>query len=297
MKLDAALTAGKIWNTEYQDWAGWVKQGCEHAQHVASDGRGKWDNNDGRTPSWPQGDPRWDIGYAFQPNQAASLLRRLKKLSPADIIPPIKNYMDVLEEIAGVWVYLQQFKSIIVKGRKPNPNAVEPDLSNTGHCPICGKLQKLGAGNKMVDHGFTISNGAHYFGYREGHCFGFKYPPYELSSEGCTAFITYLEEIKVNVNKRLTKLKSGSIQTLTIKIRVRKEFGRYEDEDKEVVKGTPEFDRALEGAIQRAEGEVSSLQHDIDYQTEKVKVWQLAPLPHGGPKTSGFTAKLLNKKK
>lgn len=292
-KLDAALTAGQIWNTEYQDWTYWIKQACEHAQHVASDGVSKWDN--GNTPTWPEGDPRWDIGYAFQPNQAAPLLKRLKKLPAAAIVPGIQNYMDVLAEIAGVWTFLQQFKAIIVKGRKPNPNHVEPDVTNTGSCSICGKLQKLSAKQGMVDHGFQISNGVHYYGQRVGHCFGVGYKPYELSNEGNIAFIQYLETGLKNIEARLVELNAGTVESLPYTVRTRKGFGEYNDEHRTAVKGTPEYDRELKIAIQKGEQHRDTLKSDIKFQTEYAKNWTLKPLPHGGPKTSGFEAKMLIK--
>lgn len=290
-KLDAALAAGQIWNTEYQDWTYWVKAACEHAQHVASDGVRSVDDR------YPDNDPRWDIGYAFQPNQAGGLLKRLSKLKPELITPQIRGYMDVLAEIAGVWAYLQQFKAIIVKGRKPNPNRVEPDVTNTGNCSICEKLQKLSKGQGMVDHGFAISNGVHYYGQRVGHCFGVGYKPFELSNEGNLAFIVYLKENLVTAEECLAALKSGSVTEIPYVVRVRKGFGEYTNESRKAVKGTPEYDKELETAIVRTEQHVSQLNSDIKVQTAKAQKWTLQPLPHGGPKTSGFDAKLLTKQK
>src|SRR5271154_2741061 len=141
------LQAGKIWNQEFQDAKSRIASGCEHAQHISSDGA----RTRGSHRSF--GDCRDNIGYAFSMNQAAKMSRELKKLgkrTPDVITDGIANYIATLDQIDAIWKWLQSVKPIIVKGRKPNENKTEAqiviELKNTGICAICNHRQKLSEG-------------------------------------------------------------------------------------------------------------------------------------------------------
>src|SRR5271157_416783 len=163
--IQAGIEAGKIYNQEFQDAKSYVSGGCEHAQHISSDGaRGRGQRF---------GDCRDNIGYAFGMNQAAKMSRELKKLGkrfPELFTTGIENYVVTLDQIDAIWKWLQSVKPIIVKGRKPNENKTEAqiaaELSNTGVCAICNHRQKLNEG-RLVMHGYEMSEYNH-SGYRVG---------------------------------------------------------------------------------------------------------------------------------
>src|SRR5271154_287463 len=128
----AGIQAGKIWNQEFQLAKGRIASGCEHAQHISSDGARKRGER--------HFDCRDQIGYAFGMNQAAKMSRELKKLGkrePEILTAGIAAYIETLDQIDSVWKWLQSVKSIIVKGRKPSvtktPEQVELEMENTGH--------------------------------------------------------------------------------------------------------------------------------------------------------------------
>lgn len=151
-------------------------------------------------------------------------------------------------------------------------------MSNTGHCGICGKQQKLTKQQKMVDHGFQISDGVHYFGYRAGHCFGVGYAPYQLSKEANIEFKKYLQEYLAKTQKNLTELKSGNVTSVQASKQVRSGFS-YKTEYVTINKGEPGFEQELQTLVMRAEQQESTIKSDIKVNDSKIAKWSLQPLP------------------
>ncbi len=81
---------------------------------------------------------------------------------------------------------------------------------NVGSCPICDRLQKLEkkrtrSGHPvMVHHGYKRPG----TGYIYGDCFGVGYPPYELSAEGCEAYLVQLAEWIKRQKERVANIKA-----------------------------------------------------------------------------------------
>jgi hypothetical protein len=132
----------------------------------------------------------------------------------------------------------------------------------------------------MVDHGFNISDGIHYFGQRVGHCFGIKYPPYELSADGCVAFKKHLLPQLKRTKDELKHLQSGNVETVHEIVRKR-EGGRYTDVTLTYKKGENGFDRVLQNYVYRAEQQLDHLKSDIDVMNRKIKDWVAKPLEYG----------------
>lgn len=271
--LESAVAAQKIWNTEFEDAKYWIAKAIEHAQDVMAEGTDARSNHF----SYTSGDARKDIGSAYSMNQAAPLNRRLKKLPKEDVTPSIQAYIETLDEITSVWELIKSVKPFIVKGRKPNPNAVpvEIDRKNTGTCAICMKNTKLDGADKLVHHGFTISNGVHYFGHREGSCFGVEYLPYEFSPEGNRAYRKVLKGMLENYEQALKNLQA-SPDTLLDLVR---EGAHY----KEVTfhKGTPQYDKKLVERIREVENQIENCTESINWQQKMIDSWTLKALPYG----------------
>jgi hypothetical protein len=261
-QLEACLQAGKVWNQEFQDYKSNISRACEHAQHIASDAC------DRRTH---HNDARDEIGYAYGMNQAAKLSRNLKKLPADKITPAIQTYIDTLDQITGLWNYLAQFKPLIVKGRKPAENPKEVDESNMGTCTCCGKLQKLDGRQALVHHGYRISDGRGYFGFRAGSCFGVGYKPYEFSCEGNKALVKHLNEQLAHSKEYLGALNDGPVAMTE---QVRKETKTYNQ-------GTPDYVRVLKRAINEMESKIELIQGEIKRQQALIKAWKLVPLRDG----------------
>src|SRR5580658_2825526 len=145
--LDAAKTAGVIWNQEFQDAKSYISSGCEHAQHISA-GKARTEKEQILYKILPSSDPRHDIGYAFGMNQAAKLARRLKKLPADQKTAGLVTYIETLDQINELFQFLKSFKPIIKKGRKPNVTnktaaQIAEEIANTGICTICQNRQKL----------------------------------------------------------------------------------------------------------------------------------------------------------
>jgi hypothetical protein len=281
--LDAAKTAGEIYNQEFQDAKSYISSGCEHAQHIAA-GKARTEKEQILYKILPSSDPRHDIGYAFGMNQAAKLARRLRKLDLADISFELMDYIVTLEQINEWFQFLKSFKPIIKKGRKPNQNKTEAQIAaenfNTGVCAICGHRQKLEHGAEvMVMHGYQMSEYNH-AGYRVGKCFGVGYKPYELSNEANVAFAPVLESHRVAIKKAiatLPKLTTVDINShkweggkrVPVTVTYTKEANPYE------------FKQEITNRESRLEWELETVDRDIEVNTAMIQNWKLQPLKYG----------------
>ena len=271
--IEEGLAEGKIYNQEFIAAKDWIARGCEHAQHISSDGA-----REESFRNLPGGDVRHDIGYAFQMNQAAKASRNLKKLSPEDFTPGIAEYVATLDQIDGLWKWLQSVKPIIVKGRKPNPNPKPVDTTNMGTCAICEEAHKLerSASRHVVHHGYTISDGyGHYFGHRAGKCPGTGFPPYELSNAANKAYKKFLEGELKNAESYLADLKESKPDTLSV---LEHKRGLSNPVRTDYPRGTAQYERERERRVSETEGEIRWLKDAIPYQQVRIDTWRLQPL-------------------
>ncbi len=137
-----------------------------------------------------------------------------------------------------------------------------------GHCPICGKLQKIkkaGNGYKMVHHGYQRPG----HGYIVGDCFGVGHSPYELSNEGNVAYKPALERYLKQQESQLEQLESGKVTSLK--------------QGKETVSvGDRGWDAALKGAIASTKNYIRYINEDIKTNDQKIEKWEERPLPKTG---------------
>lgn len=268
--LEQALAAGVIYNTEYKDAYSYLSRASEEAfDQATAPFRGERDD-------WEQNDPRWYTVYHPAFANAGSAAKKLLKFRGTN--PRVDALLPALEEAGKLVELTKKLKPLIQKGRKPNPNRVEPDLTNTATCAICQNRQKLSKNKTMVDHGFKISDGLHYYGARVGHCFGYNYQPYELSNEANKKFKGYLEGELARTREHLSVLKSGEVVELHILVRVREGFS-HRDEPKTLHKGELGFDRELERRVAAAENQIYYLESDIKGQEQLIQDWK--PNPQG----------------
>jgi len=268
--MEQALTAGVIYNTEYKDAYGYMSRAVEEAlEQSTAPFRGD--------VTWEQNDPRWYTIYRPGFANVGGALKKLLKFKGKGE-PSVDAIIPVLEESLRLLELTKKLRPLIKKGRKPNPNYVPPDLTNTATCAICQNRQKLSKDKTMVDHGFKISDGLHYYGARVGHCFGVNYQPYELSSEANKKFLVYLQGELTRSKEHLSVLKSGTVEELHILVRVREGFS-HRDEPKTLHKGEPGFDRELERRVYSAGQQIYYLESDIKGQEQLIQDWK--PNPQG----------------
>lgn len=276
--VEAGLQAGKIWNQEFLAAKSYIADGCEHAQHIASDYA--------RIGRRSYGDCRDKIGSAYSMNQAAKMSRELKKLAkriPAVLTPSTAEYILTLDQIDAVWKWLQSVKPIIVKGRKPAENPKPEDITNTGHCAICEerfKLERHGSihgARPMVHHGFRISDRmGHYYGHRSGKCFGYGYQPYELSNKANIAYKYFLEQELKDAEEHLVSLKTSFFDTLSVQ---EYQKGIAFPVSVSYARGTKQYEDERQHRIWQTESEIRWLNEQIPYQQKRIENWLLQVLP------------------
>lgn len=276
--IEQGLADQKIWNTEYQLAKDRLSASAEHVMDAASEPwreahRGVW-------PQWDDKDPRWAVVYHPQFLNVPGAVKKLLKYKDMDA--DFSHFYEVLVEVAKVAELVKSVKPYIVKGRKPPEHPREIDLTNTGLCSVCGKRHKLDRVDKIVDHGFQISDGVHYFGYRVGHCFGVGYPPFEISVEGTKAYLVYLKDGLVRMKEALERLKTGALTEVTVMVTQRVE-GVRKEVPVTYPKGTREYAREIENRIWQHESQIRFLESDIEIQTERIAEWKPQPLKYGGP--------------
>ena len=265
--LEGAICKGHIYNVVFNNTKSSIGRRVENALGKA------WEESReafSRPPYQYHNDISMFCGF----NQAAGRIKRLSKLPR---IPALDNYIGLLKEIVIIWNTFVELKPLIIKGRRPPENPTELDLTNTGHCGVCGRLQKL-KDHKLVHHGFKISAGrGWYFGYRAGSCFAVGYEPYELSCAANIAYLVKLGEWLKSAEEAYVYLNSGTVEE-----RSRLEYAtKWTATPVVYKKGTPEFDSILAGDISQTAREISTLHFEIDMHTAKVDTWKLQPLPYG----------------
>jgi hypothetical protein len=216
-----------------------------------------------------------EFSLSCQMNQAAGRIKRLEKFMDFKDVP---HYVEVLKEVVLLHEACQAAKPFIKKGRKPAENSVPFDFTNTGQCAICGKIQKMTGNKKMVHHGFEISGGTgHYYGFRAGSCFGVGYEPRELSCTANLAYIPVLEKNLADAEVAVARLRNNEPE-MHVAIKQRREGFRMVDYKVEYPRGTPEYARLNESAINQVQFEIRGLEQAIMPQKHNVSIWERKPL-------------------
>jgi hypothetical protein len=200
--LEGAICKGHIYNVVFNDTKFSIGR---HVERVL----GKAWEESREAFSRPPYQYHNDISMFCGFNQAAGRIKRLSKLPR---IPALDRYIGLLKEIVVIWNTFVELKPLVIKGRRPPENPTDVDLTNTGHCGVCGRLQKL-KDHKLVHHGFKISDGrGWYFGYRAGSCFAVGYEPYELSCAANIAYLVKLGEWLKSAEEAYVYLNSGTVE-------------------------------------------------------------------------------------
>jgi hypothetical protein len=269
-KLNDAIAAGTIWNTDYTE----VKDGltrafdgdCEQIKKVllnSGDGSGT------RTANKQY--PGIEVLYWMLPfglHQATKMFRDFPKMKSA-IPAEVKASMD---ELIAFWspihtALYKTAKPMIVKGRKPSETANEDarTLENTGTCPVCNGNFKREANGTMVKHGYKVEG-------REFHgsCFGVGFQPFEVEPTGAVKYLGALGGALVREEASLVSLQTNPPATVRDRTRMGSPV---------VAKGEPRYDWAISNMIRERESMIRQIRSDIAYYGERIENWAPATLP------------------
>lgn len=290
--LEDGLAARHIWNVDYVTSKDTLSRTAEDAERSAYDSIRDFYYPCGGSElykTWANNDPRHSMGLVQFLN-APGLVKKLKTVKNA---PELEPYIAMLSDIAQLAELCKSVKPLIEKGRKPNPNPKEVDVTNTGICPVCMKRQKLTFSSEMVAHGYTVPQG---YGGRNGMCIGHGYKAWELSPEGAIAFRDGMVNFLADLKRTLKNLEEGNYPELEEKVMVRTGFGKSEPEIRKYAKGSEDYERVRKSSIFSTESNIRYVTSDIEQVSARVKNWKAQPLKYGGAETQKrWESKMLQK--
>lgn len=275
--LNDALEAQFIWNVDYESVKYWLTRGGE-------DGLSELRKQIGYGDAFPKQIDLYDqMDFtSCYPHEANSRLKKLGKYR-GQVNQSVDTFLDALVELAEIGAKMKTVKGFIKKGRKPAENPVQPDLTHTGHCAICGKLHKLTKGKKLVNHGYERPGD----GWLHGECFGVGYAPYELSHEANDAFAVMLTNALTKKETYLGVLLHHEVNKFYKSVSERVQVdGRWKHVDRLVLvkRGEEGFDDLELNAIDNVEADINGIKENIGWNNSKIAAWVLKPLPYGEAK-------------
>lgn len=131
-------------------------------------------------------------------------------------------------------------------------------LDNTGTCPACFVNVKLTQG-KIMRHGWTATGGGSYGAgaWHSGYCFGWRWPPFEVSPEG-TKFA--LGQAKARQDMLLVQLEDPNLVV-------------YSPRGRLIAPDSPNHAAALVARRSRIKKEIASTEESMDFYKKKISSW------------------------
>lgn len=158
---------------------------------------------------------------------------------------------------------------------------------NQGTCAVCMRRQIVWDG-AMVLHGYQRPG----CGWITGDCFGTRRPAWELDPEAAVEFVGMLRGHVARLALRLTALRAGTVDTLSKRVEVLDERGRYVlDDDRrrtwknvDVARGEPEFAKLEAYEIGNTERDHAAAEAEVRALDKRIAAWKPAPLlPYDAP--------------
>jgi hypothetical protein len=266
--LDAAITAGEIYNVSFNEWKTYGGSRMLEADIDAIREEftyaGKWES---------RMDDEMAIIDALNYNITQFPSKKLEKALETVMNHSCENpVMLAVDELVDKWEVVgdkfRTLKGMIVKGRKPSTTPrVTPvrTLDNTGTCPVCGANVKM-SGGKIVSHGFTIK-----YGWQEGNCFGVGYDPIEVSDEGVVAYRAMI--LDMVQDRVMSKIK---LITNRLVIIICNDHGEVVISHRD---GEDGYQRILDLRCMNIDSDIRHMNRDIAMRDKMIKVWKAQPLP------------------
>lgn len=194
--------------------------------------------------------------------QSREAIPTRKDLRPYELLPWLKAETSYLADVSA---------KLGLEVHKP---AAPRTRDHTGSCPAClgnFKIVERPGSTKpvMVLHGYERPG----YGFAIGKCFGVKYPPLELSTEGTVHYVEYLKRNRAQTEDYLRRLRSGEV------VELRDVLGRARvkaDLDERTWTGV------MDNVLRHEEHVVAMLTQDIARLTKIVDTWAERPLPKEG---------------
>jgi hypothetical protein len=265
--LFAAAAAGSIYNQELKN----LKLTLDYAAAAA------WNTVVG--PFWHGKGGNLDVD--FNTNEALNDLHRSvtgihsvresiaasKKLAKAKVSHPMVDAMNKVAAAAlPVALVIEDLKTKVVMGRKPNPEAQArkaaslDSMMNRATCACCFRGQAVLPNGKIHDHGYSLPDRA----WKTGSCYGRGFRPLEVSNEGLHFMVGMLTQSETAQVADLAKVKAAKKLTET-------DFHRKEHV---YTPEMPEWARKHAAAVAEAERALEMTRRDLVEFKKHVAEWK-----------------------
>jgi hypothetical protein len=287
--LHAVLTAyadGEIYNTVFKDakeTLGWC---IDESFKAKTRLFGSWKED---SPYLAQreanNDFSWHLGFVSNLHNTISLANKLAKLKPTTTISKHNgtkasevspDYIQVAQEFADATqplaLLFKELKPMIVKGRKPNPEAIarkaaelaKKDMKTCGCC--FRTIARLQTGLRHIaDHGFTLPYQGQGWG-RQGGCPGSRFAPLEMSNDGLVYMVEGLTDQAACI--KTAQEAAPEKKSFTVK---KNYWGK---ETVEVTPDDPSFPRLLSEYVRGLEKDLEFTKTELVRYTQLLAEWK-----------------------
>ena len=197
----------------------------------------------------------------YSTHDLLNLDKKIQKISSENKTDYVKEVKALCSEFKPVSEKVKLVKDYVVKGRivKEKTQSEINKEKKKRTCPCCfGKFANIK--DKMVHHGYKRPG----HGYQTESCFGFSFPPFELSNLGTVRLVEFLTDLLKKREERLPVLKEESEITVfnskTLKLNTLK-------------KGDDWFEIEHDREIRIIESEIIAIKRDLVFLAEKLKNW------------------------
>lgn len=255
--FDQALSAGSIRNKDYadiKDTLGRIVERC-------------WSDNvrepffySGKYETLPQEirEFDWKIGLVSNLHAIIAASKKVENTSlQGEVIEAMRA---VAREVLPLANASATLKTMVVKGRAPNPNPPPENPNKTVRtCPCCFRGIAV-TGATMAHHGYQRPG----FGYQTSSCPGIRFEPVERSNEG-------IKWVIVSSQNRISDLQS-QLEKADEKTSIWA-FNSYKNKHVEVKKDDKGWDAAFSRWKRETAYEIKQLEGSVEFFSDKLKNW------------------------
>lgn len=271
--IQTVLTAyadGEIYNVVYKEAKDYLGRCAEEGYKARTGHFTGWDTTYPEQQEANSGFS-WYLGHVMGLHSTISLHKKLAKLKPtttvskhtgakaSEVSPEfIQAAQEVADAAQPLALLFKELKSKIVKGRKPNPEALARKAAELAKkdmktCACCFRAIARLKNGLIADHGFTLP----YQGWgRQGSCPGGDFRPLEVSDDGLKYMVNGLKGRVAQLTEEFAAAPNTKVIT--------RSKNYWSKETEEITSEHNAFASLLAGLV-------SGLERDLKYATQDLK--------------------------
>jgi hypothetical protein len=263
-----AVEQGSIFNVDFQSVKYSLNSAAEHAWKAATDHF--WVGKAGKLDADAKTNEALNaLHWACLLSGARDAIAISKKLAKVKVQHPMVDAMRaVVSRVLPVALVLEDLKSKVVKGRKPNPEAqarkaaLAANAMPTATCACCFHEQAVLPNGNIHDHGYQIPRQWN----KTASCYGRQFRPLEVSDDGLKFMVKLLKMTVANLEGAVERARTSTSITRR----------SYSGNEVTYTPTSKEWAQVLAGAIAEAEQELRSAQSDLKTFKKALADWKPA---------------------